>query len=44
MGEKLRIAFMGTPDFAAHALRALCDSDHDIVCVLATSPSKGARS
>lgn len=43
MGEKLRIAFMGTPDFAAHALRALCDSDHDIVCVYSQPPRPKGR-
>lgn len=43
MGEKLRIAFMGTPDFAAHTLRALCDSDHDIVCVYSQPPRPKGR-
>ncbi len=43
MGEKLRIAFMGTPDFAAQALRALCDSHHDIVCVYSQPPRPKGR-
>ena len=36
--KKLRIGFMGTPDFALEALKALCGSDHEI-CLLYTSPS-----
>lgn len=43
MGEKLRIAFMGTPNFASHALRALVDSAHDIVCVYSQPPRPKGR-
>lgn len=35
----MKIAFMGTPDFAAGALRALLDAGHEIVCVV-TQPDK----
>ncbi|PCJ97042.1 MAG: methionyl-tRNA formyltransferase [Zetaproteobacteria bacterium] len=43
MGEKLRIAFMGTPDFAAYALRALVNSHHEIVCVYSQPPRPKGR-
>lgn len=39
MGEKLRILFMGTPDFACATLRALCESDACVVGVV-TQPDK----
>lgn len=29
----LRLAFMGTPEFAKVSLQALIDSDHDVICV-----------
>ena len=35
----MKIAFMGTPDFAAGALRALLDAGHEIVCAV-TQPDK----
>ncbi len=35
----MKIVFMGTPDFAAGALRALLDAGHAIVCVI-TQPDK----
>ena len=34
----MRVAFMGTPDFAAASLAALLDSDHEIVAVV--SPAR----
>ena len=37
----LRIAFAGTPDFAAASLAALLDSQHDVVCVY-TQPDRPA--
>jgi methionyl-tRNA formyltransferase len=37
----MRIAFAGTPDFAVPSLRALLDSDHEIVCVI-TQPDRPA--
>ncbi|MGH1378620.1 MAG: methionyl-tRNA formyltransferase [Alphaproteobacteria bacterium] len=43
MGENLRIAFMGTPDFAANALRALCESNHEVVCVYSQPPRPKGR-
>ena len=39
----LRIAFMGTPDFAASALSALSVTDHDIVCVYTQPPRPAGR-
>lgn len=41
--KKLRIAFMGTPDFAAEALRALLRSGHEIVCVYSRAPQPKGR-
>lgn len=35
----MRIVFMGTPDFAASALRALVESEHEVVAVV-TQPDK----
>lgn len=35
----MRIVFMGTPDFAAKALRAIYEAGHEIVCVV-TQPDK----
>ncbi|MDQ7019148.1 MAG: methionyl-tRNA formyltransferase [Robiginitomaculum sp.] len=39
----LRIAFMGTPAFAATALSALAKTDHDIVCVYTQPPRPAGR-
>ena len=33
MGRKLKIAFMGTPDFACAALRRIHEAGHELVCV-----------
>ncbi|MFC0269802.1 methionyl-tRNA formyltransferase [Kushneria aurantia] len=41
MSQPLRLAFAGTPDFAAHHLRALLDSPHQVVCVY-TQPDRPA--
>ncbi len=41
--KKLRIGFMGTPDFAKTALQALIDSDHDVVCVYSQPPRPKGR-
>ncbi len=43
MSKKLRIAFMGTPDFAAIALRELCHSEHEVVCVYSQPPRPKGR-
>ncbi len=43
MSTPLRIAFMGTPDFAAVALQALIDSPHEIVCAYSQPPRPKGR-
>lgn len=43
LNSKLRIGFMGTPDFAATALEALCKSNHEIVCVYSQPPRPKGR-
>jgi len=40
---RLRLAFMGTPDFAQPALAALLDAGHDVVCVYAQPPRPAGR-
>jgi methionyl-tRNA formyltransferase len=39
----MRIAFLGTPDFAATALAALLGSGHDVVCVYSQPPRPAGR-
>jgi methionyl-tRNA formyltransferase len=39
----MRIAFMGTPDFAVPALRALVAAGHDVACVYTQPPRPGGR-
>ena len=39
--EKLRIVFMGTPDFAVATLAALIDHDYNVVGVI-TAPDRQA--
>jgi len=39
----LRIAFMGTPDFAVPVLEALIDSPHEVVCVYTQPPRPKGR-
>jgi methionyl-tRNA formyltransferase len=39
----MRLAFMGTPDFAATALRALIDAGHEIACVYTQPPRPANR-
>ena len=41
--KPLRVAFMGTPDFALPALEALYKSDHDLVCVYSQPPRPKGR-
>ena len=43
MADKLRLAFMGTPDFALPTLRALLDAGHEVVCVYTQPPSRAGR-
>ncbi|MCW8860924.1 MAG: formyltransferase family protein, partial [Rhodospirillales bacterium] len=40
---RLRIVFMGTPDFAVPALSALIGAGHDIVCVYSQPPRPAGR-
>jgi methionyl-tRNA formyltransferase len=39
----LRLAYMGTPDFAVPGLRALIDAGHDIACVYSQPPRRAGR-
>ncbi|HTZ70570.1 MAG TPA: methionyl-tRNA formyltransferase [Acetobacteraceae bacterium] len=39
----MRLAFLGSPDFAVPALRALRDAGHDIVCVYSQPPRPAGR-
>lgn len=39
----MRLAFMGSPDFAVPALRALHQAGHDIVCVYSQPPRPAGR-
>lgn len=39
----MRIAFMGTPDFALPTLKALVASDHDVVAVYSQPPAPAGR-
>jgi len=41
--EKLRVVFMGTPDFAVPALEALIKSDHEVVGVFTQPPRPKGR-
>ncbi len=43
MTGSLRIVFMGSPDFAVAALRALHEAGHDIVCVYTQPPRPAGR-
>ena len=42
-GKPLRLAFMGTPDFALPALEALADAGHEIVAVYTQPPRPAGR-
>ncbi len=39
----MRIAFMGTPDFAVPALTAILDAGHEVVCVYTQPPRPAGR-
>ena len=41
--KPLRIAFMGTPDFAVTALQALIASEHEVACVYSQPPRPKGR-
>jgi len=43
MTDRLRIAFMGTPDFAVPTLRMLAESGHDLVAVYSQPPRPAGR-
>ncbi len=43
MTEPLRVAFMGTPDFAVPALAALIDGPHEVVAVYSQPPRPKGR-
>src|SRR5215468_9771788 len=40
---RLRLAFMGTPDFAVPALRALAEAGHEIAAVYTQPPREAGR-
>ena len=40
---KLRLVFMGTPDFSVPALKAFIDAGHDVVSVYSQPPRKSGR-
>jgi methionyl-tRNA formyltransferase len=42
-GKRLRLAFMGTPDFAVPSLAALLDSGHDIAAAYCQPPRPAGR-
>ncbi len=41
--NRLKIAYMGTPDFAVPALKAINDSIHDVMCVYTQPPRPKGR-
>lgn len=41
--EKLKIIFMGSPEFSVQALEALVEAGHDIVCVYSQPPRPSGR-
>lgn len=43
MSKKLRIAFMGTPDFVTPLIKAIQDSDYELVCVYTQPPREAGR-
>lgn len=43
MSGKLKIVFMGTPDFSVPALQSLLDAGHEVVCVYSQPPRKSGR-
>ena len=40
---KLRIIFMGSPDFSVTALKAILEAGHDVVCVYTQPPRRAGR-
>ena len=43
MHRSLRLAFLGTPDFAVVSLAALLDAGHEISCVYSQPPDTRGR-
>lgn len=43
MSRKLRIAFMGTPDFAVKSLKAIVEAGHEVVAVYTQPPAPRGR-
>ena len=43
MGDKLRIVFMGSPEFAATCLEQLIADGYHVVCVITTPDRKKGR-
>jgi methionyl-tRNA formyltransferase len=43
MSGSLKLAFMGSPDFAVPVLAALVSAGHDVVCVYAQPPRRAGR-
>ena len=43
MSQKLRIAFMGSPDFSVPVLAALTEAGHEIACVYSQPPRPSGR-
>ncbi len=41
--KKLRIVFMGTPEFAVHSLKAIHESEHEVVGVITSTDKMGGR-
>lgn len=41
--NKLKVGFMGTPDFALAALKAICGAGHDVACVYSQPPRPKGR-
>ncbi|MBF0093288.1 MAG: methionyl-tRNA formyltransferase [Alphaproteobacteria bacterium] len=41
-GTRIKVVFMGTPDFAAVSLRALCER-HEVICVYSQPPRPAGR-
>lgn len=39
----MRLAFLGTPDFAARCLQAVIDAGHEVVCVYSQPPAERGR-
>jgi methionyl-tRNA formyltransferase len=43
MAQPLRLVFMGTPEFSTHALQALVDAGHTVICAYSQPPRPAGR-